>query len=232
MDIHRPKAAHSIREFLIEIGTIICGILIALGLEQGIEWLHREHQAREAGEALRQELSWNLGAVQVRWRLIDCTNRRLDELDRWWESWRAGKPLSLAANIIPPRSFFMRSSVWTVASGGGVAMMPLKERVNYSRLYDTFSNHETIRNREAELWSDLAPFRWAHSLDENMLLRIKYDIEALRFTNSRTVSNRASVLDRSKALSLTEPQGDAAVAPYLENLAPSHQAFCSPLLAR
>jgi hypothetical protein len=26
MDIHRPKAAHSIREFLVEIGTIICGI--------------------------------------------------------------------------------------------------------------------------------------------------------------------------------------------------------------
>ena len=43
MDIHRPKAAHSIREFLIEIGTIICGILIALGLEQGIEWLHWNH---------------------------------------------------------------------------------------------------------------------------------------------------------------------------------------------
>jgi hypothetical protein len=35
MDIHSPKAAHSIREFLIEIGTIICGILIALGLERG-----------------------------------------------------------------------------------------------------------------------------------------------------------------------------------------------------
>ena len=33
MEIHKPKAAHSVREFLIEIGTIVCGILIALGLE-------------------------------------------------------------------------------------------------------------------------------------------------------------------------------------------------------
>ena len=29
MDIHKPKAAHSIREFLIEIGAIICGIIRA-----------------------------------------------------------------------------------------------------------------------------------------------------------------------------------------------------------
>ena len=37
MEIHRPKAAHSVREFLIEIGTIVCGILIALGLEQAFK---------------------------------------------------------------------------------------------------------------------------------------------------------------------------------------------------
>lgn len=37
MEIHKPKAAHSWREFLVEIGTIVCGILIALGLEQVVE---------------------------------------------------------------------------------------------------------------------------------------------------------------------------------------------------
>jgi hypothetical protein len=37
MEIHKPKAAHNVREFLIEIGTIVCGILIALGLEQAVE---------------------------------------------------------------------------------------------------------------------------------------------------------------------------------------------------
>src|SRR4051812_11158321 len=56
MDIHKPKAAHSAREFLIEIGTIICGILIALGLEQGLEWLHWQHKIEEAEHAMRIEL--------------------------------------------------------------------------------------------------------------------------------------------------------------------------------
>ena len=45
MDIHKPKAAHSWREFLIEIGTIICGILIALALEQAVESVHRSAES-------------------------------------------------------------------------------------------------------------------------------------------------------------------------------------------
>lgn len=36
MDIHKPKAAHSWREFLTEIGAIVCGILIAIRLERRV----------------------------------------------------------------------------------------------------------------------------------------------------------------------------------------------------
>ena len=56
MDIHRPKAAHNIREFLTEIGTIICGILIALGLEQGIEAIHWAEKVHTANEQINAEV--------------------------------------------------------------------------------------------------------------------------------------------------------------------------------
>jgi hypothetical protein len=65
MDIHKPKAAHSIREFLIEIGTIICGILIALGLEQGIEWVHRQNVVREARSALNEEAGFDIAMFRA-----------------------------------------------------------------------------------------------------------------------------------------------------------------------
>ena len=55
MDIHKPRAAHSWREFAIEIGTIVCGIVIAIGLEQAVEWLHHEGELRETREALTKE---------------------------------------------------------------------------------------------------------------------------------------------------------------------------------
>jgi hypothetical protein len=40
MHVHKPKPVHGWRELALEIGTIICGIVIALGLEQVIEARH------------------------------------------------------------------------------------------------------------------------------------------------------------------------------------------------
>jgi hypothetical protein len=80
MEIHKPKAAHSWREFAVEIGTIICGILIALGLEQGIEALHWRHVVEQAREALtldHRDLTVQIGGTDAS---SACTLRRLDML--------------------------------------------------------------------------------------------------------------------------------------------------------
>lgn len=61
MEIHKPRAAHKWREFFIEIGTITCGILIALALEQVIEQVNARHEAEVLDRALRTEVTRNLG---------------------------------------------------------------------------------------------------------------------------------------------------------------------------
>jgi hypothetical protein len=51
IDIHPPhKSDHTWTDFFIHIGTIILGILIALGLEQSVEYVHRRHQLHELRE--------------------------------------------------------------------------------------------------------------------------------------------------------------------------------------
>ena len=50
MEIHKPRAAHSWREFVVEIGTITIGIVIALGLESLIE-AGRNHETVDAARA-------------------------------------------------------------------------------------------------------------------------------------------------------------------------------------
>lgn len=79
MEIHRPKAARSWREFCIEIATIICGILIALGLEQGIEWLHWRHEAHVAREALSFDFRRLVGMAAQTDAYSPCVARRLGE---------------------------------------------------------------------------------------------------------------------------------------------------------
>jgi hypothetical protein len=63
LDVHPPEhAAHTFRDFLIHIATIVIGLLIAIGLEQTVELLHHRTQIRETREALTREHDANLRA--------------------------------------------------------------------------------------------------------------------------------------------------------------------------
>jgi hypothetical protein len=55
MDIHKPKPWHGARELSKEIGTIVIGVLIAIGAEQAVEALHHRAQAHEMARKLRVE---------------------------------------------------------------------------------------------------------------------------------------------------------------------------------
>src|SRR5215475_11794644 len=64
MEIHKPRPAHSWREFLTELGTIVLGICIALAGEQTIEWLHWRSEVEEAKAVIASEVTYNLvGAI-------------------------------------------------------------------------------------------------------------------------------------------------------------------------
>lgn len=60
LDIHPANhAANTWREFFIHIATIVLGLLIAISLEQSVEYVHHLHEARDAREALRREREIN-----------------------------------------------------------------------------------------------------------------------------------------------------------------------------
>lgn len=56
LDVHPPEhAAHSWRDFAIHIATIVIGLLIAVGLEQSVEFFHHRHQRHQMLEDIREE---------------------------------------------------------------------------------------------------------------------------------------------------------------------------------
>ncbi len=80
MDIHKPRPWHGGRELLKEIGTIVVGVLIALGAEQAVEWQHHREEAAGARAAVRAEVAKNLSEIQIRLATQNCVKRRLDEI--------------------------------------------------------------------------------------------------------------------------------------------------------
>jgi hypothetical protein len=56
LDVHPPHhPAHTWKDFFIHIATIVVGLLIAVGLEQGVEAIHHRHQAHRMEFLLREE---------------------------------------------------------------------------------------------------------------------------------------------------------------------------------
>jgi hypothetical protein len=56
LDVHAPhEATHTWTDFAIHIATICVGLLIAIGLEQSVEYIHRAHERRDLREALYAE---------------------------------------------------------------------------------------------------------------------------------------------------------------------------------
>jgi hypothetical protein len=60
LDIHPPhQSTHTWKDFFIHLATIVVGLLIAISLEQTVEYMHHRHQLAETREALRVERDHN-----------------------------------------------------------------------------------------------------------------------------------------------------------------------------
>jgi hypothetical protein len=66
LDVHAPHAGiHTWSDFLIHIATIVIGLLIAVGLEQTVEYLHHRDQVAEIRESLSLERRFNINRFAV-----------------------------------------------------------------------------------------------------------------------------------------------------------------------
>lgn len=60
MEVHPPEhPIHTWRDFFVHIATIVVGLLIAICLEQSVEWLHHRQEVHTARADLRSEATTN-----------------------------------------------------------------------------------------------------------------------------------------------------------------------------
>jgi len=91
LDVHPPQhVAGTWRDFFIHIATIVVGLLIAVGLEQTVEFVHRTHQRHELESDLHSETERQHAALQNDFRTYAIERTWLLDLRSDVDTMRAG----------------------------------------------------------------------------------------------------------------------------------------------
>ena len=191
------RPLHGWRAFWGEVGIIVLGVLIALGAQQILEAINWRREVAGFRDSLREEIEVNLGSYPYRAQQKPCIAARLDELQRWLDSWRAGRPIKLQGTIGVAASRVIRTSVWESRDPGTFAHMPRAEKLEYAFLYDEFANNELHRLDERNAWFDLTSFDGATLLDHQDQMRLQGLIGRARLRDERIDSNAQRFIKRA-----------------------------------
>jgi hypothetical protein len=158
LDVHPPHhAANSWRDFFVHIATIVIGLLIAVGLEQTVEWAHHRHQRHQLQEDLHDEAEENLQVIDR-----DLVMR---DLEPWFEeAIRKATPTEVPKGKLqiqlpaPPclagsvgtaavRYFAPSQAVWTTAKEGSlVELLPVEQARMQARLAHNYDLLAVVRD--------------------------------------------------------------------------------------
>jgi hypothetical protein len=166
LDVHPPhEPAHSWREFFVHMATICLGLLIAIGLEQSVEWLHHRRELKELREGLREDGERALSDTDG---LKAAMNARIHWLSVRGEQVQAALDEHKALAVPPPTNFpdfeVPNDPAWKAAKASGLTALVAPEDIKaYSEIDDVTG--EVFRN--FQVWDAQATkreaFEWRFS---------------------------------------------------------------------
>ena len=191
MDIHKPHAPHSWGEFAREIATIVTGILIALALEQGVNWVRDGNLADEARASVRSEIASNLALLAVRRENQICVDRRLAELGPLLRASAGGTPVPHPLWISRPTYLPMLTQNMDAARAGGrLSLLPPNEQRSFASYAVQFSTITEMEQREQFAWAKLRGLEdWDGPLDPAARIAFVEALQDARFTTYRLRAN-------------------------------------------
>ena len=138
LDVHAPEhPIGNLREFFLHLFTITCGLLIALGLENGAEALHHRHERKEAEAMIRQEIQENRAGAQKAGPVVLQELKGLQTVLTFVQARSEGDQQAVSSRT---RMDFaegeLQDAAWRTASSTGVlSFMEYGEVERYSAAY-------------------------------------------------------------------------------------------------
>ena len=137
IEVHPPdEKIHGVRDFLLHLFTITIGLLIALGLEAGVERLHHHHLQEEASDNVQQEIRDNQKELQVSHEAITKEKENLLKALAFLDARAAGKPYDISSITLGYTMPALSDASWkTASSTGALSYMPYARVQRYASAY-------------------------------------------------------------------------------------------------
>jgi hypothetical protein len=207
MDIHKPKPWHGWRELLKEIGTIVIGVLIALGAEQAVEWLRHREEAAEARAAVRAEVLKNLSEVQTRLATQNCVEQRLDEVGELLSRTQEGVLSPQPRWVGQPAIVYLASQRWQAAAGSGrVSLFDVEEQGRYATIYNRTAELAAQEEQEQAAWAQLRGLEsWRGPLGPAGKVSFLQALQQARYSLWSTRVTLMLALEAGRAVGISPP---------------------------
>jgi hypothetical protein len=220
--LSKLKPPHGWNTVAWDLAIVTLGVLVALAAQQFVDSLHWRGELRDFRQAVRAEIANDLATYTYRSGQNRCAVARLDELQRWLDSWRAGRPLKLTGPISIPTSLVIRTTVWDSRDPETFSRMPLAEKLDYGGIYTEFANAEVHRLDERAAWVGLGDYDGATALDHQDLMRLQGLITRARLRLRRITGNAERFTRHAAAIGIRPVPDPDWPAPDTE--------ICRPIL--
>lgn len=155
-DVHAPHPSiHTWKDFIIHIATITIGLLIAIGLEQMVEYFHHRHQAAEMSGKLKTESNENIAVVREDIETYDHTLAAIRAIEDSLEQHLKASPAGpWVPQFLPETPIYKPSDAeWLIARDSALLqILPSALVANYWKI-------ESTRERTDRLVSDASRIR-------------------------------------------------------------------------
>jgi len=204
MHVHLPKPLHGWRAFLGEVGIIVLGVLIALGVEQVASAVHDAASRREAHQSVIAEIRQNLSYMAARMETQPCVERRLDEVSSLLAKAGDGPLLPQPKWIGQPAIWFNSDERWQAATGSGRAsLFSPDEQSRLGGVYVATKQFDAAEEREQNAWAQLRGLEsWTGPLGPAARVHFISALQAARLERWETSIDAKVAFDRAKALGI------------------------------
>lgn len=226
IDVHSPHhAVTTWREFLVHLIIITIGLLIALGLEAGVEKLHHLHQRHELEAGLLDEAKYNAHAIEYNLHANDVLMAWLLGLEQDARAMIAsGGKMRFQYRPYPVEDYgepviwsIFPTRVWDIAKlDSTIALLPPREARDYSTIYQQVEFTNSARDRNIEALNQLQAFenKFASASDPTTPDLGRMNLQQLDEYAGLLANVFQTTIDAKNRLRICEVANDRIVKPF------------------